>query len=233
MPPGTARRVTCWGLDAACGEAGHLPRRHELVQVAGQRDGGGAGQGRRPFPEPAAGPQPVRQLVTSDDHAGWVSAIAAVLPGAAWQRCRRAMHVYCPAALADLLGQRVDPHERYAGQAAGGHAAQERQPPGAILAGGDVDAGDLPAPVRVDPVAIITTTCSPRAEIGPAMGLHPGPHHLRAGPTRRRSGHSTPRSTPRWRPSSRPRPPVSMTPARTSWPSPPSPQGVGPTTRSA
>ena len=27
-------------------------------------------------------------LVTSDDHAGLVSAIAAVLPGAAWQRCR-------------------------------------------------------------------------------------------------------------------------------------------------
>jgi transposase-like protein len=29
------------------------------------------------------------QLVTSDDHAGLVHAIAAVLPGAAWQRCRR------------------------------------------------------------------------------------------------------------------------------------------------
>jgi transposase-like protein len=27
-------------------------------------------------------------LVTSDNHAGLVSAIAAVLPGAAWQRCR-------------------------------------------------------------------------------------------------------------------------------------------------
>ena len=27
-------------------------------------------------------------LVTSDDHAGLVSAIAALLPGAAWQRCR-------------------------------------------------------------------------------------------------------------------------------------------------
>jgi putative transposase len=26
--------------------------------------------------------------VTSDDHAGLVNAIAAVLPGAAWQRCR-------------------------------------------------------------------------------------------------------------------------------------------------
>jgi putative transposase len=28
------------------------------------------------------------QLVTSDDHACLVSAIAAVLPGAGWQRCR-------------------------------------------------------------------------------------------------------------------------------------------------
>ena len=32
------------------------------------------------------------QLVTSDDHAGLVSAIAAVLPGAAWQRCRTHYH---------------------------------------------------------------------------------------------------------------------------------------------
>ena len=35
----------------------------------------------------ARGPSGVA-LVTSDDHAGLVSAIAAVLPGAAWQRCR-------------------------------------------------------------------------------------------------------------------------------------------------
>jgi putative transposase len=27
-------------------------------------------------------------MVTSDDHAGLVNAIAAVLPGASWQRCR-------------------------------------------------------------------------------------------------------------------------------------------------
>ena len=31
-------------------------------------------------------------LVTSDDHAGLVNAIAAVLPGAAWQRCRTHYH---------------------------------------------------------------------------------------------------------------------------------------------
>ncbi len=33
-------------------------------------------------------------LVTSDDHAGLVNAIAAVLPGAAWQRCRTHYHRY-------------------------------------------------------------------------------------------------------------------------------------------
>ena len=32
------------------------------------------------------------QLVTSDDHAGLVNAIAAVLPGASWQRCRTHYH---------------------------------------------------------------------------------------------------------------------------------------------
>ena len=32
------------------------------------------------------------RLVTSDDHAGLVNAIAAVLPGAAWQRCRTHYH---------------------------------------------------------------------------------------------------------------------------------------------
>jgi putative transposase len=32
------------------------------------------------------------QMVTSDDHAGLVKAIAAVLPGAAWQRCRTHYH---------------------------------------------------------------------------------------------------------------------------------------------
>jgi hypothetical protein len=31
-------------------------------------------------------------LVTSDDHAGLVNAVASVLPGAAWQRCRTHYH---------------------------------------------------------------------------------------------------------------------------------------------
>jgi hypothetical protein len=38
----------------------------------------------------------------------------------------------------------------HAGQAAGDQAAQERQPPGAVLGGGDVDAQDLPLAVGVD-----------------------------------------------------------------------------------
>ena len=38
-------------------------------------------------------PRPVRgAAVTSDDHAGLVNAIAAVLPGATWQRCRTHYH---------------------------------------------------------------------------------------------------------------------------------------------
>lgn len=37
-----------------------------------------------------------------------------------------------------------------AGQAAGGQRAQERQPAGAVLAGGDVQAEDLPVAVGVD-----------------------------------------------------------------------------------
>ena len=39
---------------------------------------------------PAA--SPASALVTSDEHAGLVNAIAAVLPGAAWQRCRTHYH---------------------------------------------------------------------------------------------------------------------------------------------
>ncbi len=103
------------------------------------------------------------QLVTSDDHAGLVSAIAAVLPGAAWHRCRTHYH-------RNLL-----------------------------------------------------TRCRNR----PSRGCPPWSAPSSSSPTRRRSAPSTPRSPPRWRPSSRPRPPISTTPARTSWPSPPSPARSG------
>ena len=41
-------------------------------------------------------------------------------------------------------------HQLHPGQAAGGQAAQERQPPRAVLGAGHVEAEDLPAPVRVD-----------------------------------------------------------------------------------
>ncbi len=41
--------------------------------------------------------------------------------------------------------------QRNAGQAAGGQAAQERRPPGPVLAAGHVGAGDLPVPAGVYP----------------------------------------------------------------------------------
>jgi hypothetical protein len=46
---------------------------------------------------------------------------------------------------------RVADHELDAGQAARDQPAQERQPPGAVLGAGDVQAQDLPVPVGVDP----------------------------------------------------------------------------------
>ena len=112
------------------------------------------------------------QLVTSDDHAGLVNAIAAVLPGAAWQRCRT-------------------------------HYARN----------------------------LLTRV----PEIGPAVGVRPWSARSSSSPTRHRSAPSMPRSPPPWRPSSRPRRPIWTPPARTSWPSPPSPASCGgrsgPTTR--
>ena len=38
-----------------------------------------------------------------------------------------------------------------AGQAAGGQVPEERQPPGAVLSAGDLQAQDLPVPIRVHP----------------------------------------------------------------------------------
>ena len=95
-------------------------------------------------------------LVTSDDHAGLVNAIAAVLPGAAWQRCRTHYH-------RNLLTR---------------------------------------VPKSAQPwVSTLVRT----------IFEQPDPSSVRA---------STPRSSRRWRPGSRPRRPISMTPARTSWRSP-------------
>jgi hypothetical protein len=44
----------------------------------------------------------------------------------------------------------VGDDELDAGQSAGGQRAQERQPAGSVLGGGDVDAEDLAVPVGVD-----------------------------------------------------------------------------------
>jgi hypothetical protein len=51
---------------------------------------------------------------------------------------------------ADQPGVVVAGHQLHAGQAAGGQAAQERQPPRAVLGAGHVDAEDFPVPVSVD-----------------------------------------------------------------------------------
>ena len=103
------------------------------------------------------------QLVTSDDHAGLVSAIAAVLPGAAWQRCRTHYH-------RNLLTR---------------------------------------VPKSAQPwVSTLVRTIFEQPDPASVCAQHA-------------------RSQRRWRPSSRPRRPVSMTPARTSWPSRPSPVRCG------
>jgi hypothetical protein len=55
---------------------------------------------------------------------------------------------------ADGLGQakmRVGGDQRDAGRAAGGQVAEERQPPGTVLAGGHVQAQDLPVALGVHP----------------------------------------------------------------------------------
>jgi hypothetical protein len=54
---------------------------------------------------------------------------------------------------ADRLGQAavgVGGDQGDAGQAAGGQVTEERQPPGAVFGGGDVQAQDLPVAVGVD-----------------------------------------------------------------------------------
>jgi collagen type II alpha len=45
----------------------------------------------------------------------------------------------------------VGDDQLHPGQAAGDQPAQKRQPPGAVLGGGDIQAEDLPVPVGVDP----------------------------------------------------------------------------------
>ncbi len=81
------------------------------------------------------------------------------------------------------------------GQAAGDQAAQERQPPGAVLGGGDVQAQELPPAVSVHasgdqrvhvhrPAALADLLCQrvdPRESIGP--GVQPaGPDEVAAVP---------------------------------------------------
>ena len=67
---------------------------------------------------------------------------AAALPGGAGQG---------GAQRGDQAGVGVGGDQRDPGQAAGGQVAEERQPAGPVLGGGDVDAEDLAVPVGVDP----------------------------------------------------------------------------------
>ena len=65
------------------------------------------------------------------------------------QRCHAAPgRVAAIAATSPRVG--VGGDEPDPGQAAGGEVAEERQPAGAVLAGGDLDAEDLAVPVGVD-----------------------------------------------------------------------------------
>jgi hypothetical protein len=66
---------------------------------------------------------------------------AASLPGSAGQDRADRVH---------QAGVGVGDDQLDAGQAAGGQGAQEGEPAGAVLGGGDVDAEDLAVPVGVD-----------------------------------------------------------------------------------
>ena len=46
---------------------------------------------------------------------------------------------------------RVGGNQGDPGQATGGEVAEERQPPGAVLSGGDLQAQDLPVPISIHP----------------------------------------------------------------------------------
>jgi hypothetical protein len=50
----------------------------------------------------------------------------------------------------DQTGVSIAGHQLHPGQAAGGQVAEEPQPAGTVLAGGDLDAEDLAVPVGVD-----------------------------------------------------------------------------------
>ena len=78
------------------------------------------------------------------------------------------------------------------------------------------------------PDALPSQPAHPRAQDRPAVGVDPGPHHLRAARRRLRACPARPgRRRAGGRGNCRPPPRTWTTPARTSWPSPPSPRGLG------
>ena len=66
------------------------------------------------------------------------------------QRCQEAPGRVAPIAV-DQPGVGVGGDQRDPGQAAGGQVAEEAEPAGAVLGGGDLQAEDLAVPVGVDP----------------------------------------------------------------------------------
>ena len=73
-------------------------------------------------------------------------------------------------------------HHRDAGQAAGGQAAQERQPARAVLGAGHVDAEDLPVPLGVDAGRDQAVHVHRTAALADLLGQRVDPHErVRAG----------------------------------------------------
>ena len=96
-------------------------------------------------------------------------------------------------------------HQGDAGQAAGGQAAQERQPARAVLGAGHVDAEDLPVPLRVDARRDQAVHVHRAAALADLLGQRIDPHErIRPGVQRPVPG-SRPPARPAPRPSRTPR----------------------------
>ena len=78
-------------------------------------------------------------LVISDDHAGLLNAIAAVLPGAAWQRCRTHYTAIWPPACPSRPAVGIDPGPHHL------RAARRRLRPGPARPGRRRAGGEVPA----------------------------------------------------------------------------------------
>ena len=139
---GADRRAGCGGGDPAGDRRGD---RGVHVQRA-QRAGPGGVRRAAPGGQAPPGRTPA-----------WMLAMMTQARARRFRCCR----IRCPAMASGRAGPRagdrvpqpvmaVRGDQRHAGQAAGGQAAQEGQPPGAVLGAGHVQAQDLPVPAAVD-----------------------------------------------------------------------------------